>query len=229
MWVQILGMRRGGIIAPGSPFLIAPAPEPANNHTRPCSPPNCGIFPEQVAHPITGTCDRHPVVVGQMHGGGFDARPVLHRRLNLRRKFTPMPLAARATCFQHLMLGDFMTQRRNLEYLVGLDHHRFGQRTMAGIASTRRPVRLDVVRLRDPLQCVAGVPLLTSHSPLHLDSGQDAAQRGCRHCEKFTASQPSSLTTSQTRSTSSFRMSGKMGRERVSPQSRSVTGRSPGR
>jgi len=84
-----------------------------------------------------------------MHHGGFEARPVLHRRRNILGELAPMHLAAGATRFENPVLGvlgDFVAQGRAVEHLAGLDHDRVDQWEMTGGTVARREVGPDVVR-----------------------------------------------------------------------------------
>lgn len=121
---------------------------------------------EQVAQQLAGARHRHHMLVGQMHHGGLDARPVLHRRRDIVGKFAPMHLAASATRFENPVLGDFVAQGRDIEHLAGLDHNRVGQRASAGGAVDRRDMGFDMIWLRDLLQGVAGVAWLSARGLL---------------------------------------------------------------
>ena len=117
---------------------------------------------EQAAGKLAGACHRHHVVVGQMHHGGLDARPVLHRRRDIFGKLAPVYLAASAARFENLVFGDFVTQGRNVEHLAGFDHDCVGQRLLASGAMARRAVGFDVIRVLDFFQGMAGVARLSA-------------------------------------------------------------------
>ena len=118
--------------------------------------------PEEIARQRASARHRHHVMVGQMHHGGFDSWPVLHRRRNCGGKLAPVHFPAEASRFEHPVLGDLVTQGRDVEYLAGFGDHRAGQRAMADIAMVRRRVCFDMIRLRDFLQGVSGVPFLST-------------------------------------------------------------------
>lgn len=73
-----------------------------------------------------------------------------------------MHFPAEAPRFEHPVLGDLVTQGRDVEYLAGFGDHRAGQGAMASIAMARRRMGFDVIRLRDFLQGVPGVAFLSA-------------------------------------------------------------------
>jgi hypothetical protein len=51
---------------------------------------------EEGTHQVSRALRRQHVVLGQVHRGPFQARPILHRRLHAFGKLAPVPLAAGA-------------------------------------------------------------------------------------------------------------------------------------
>lgn len=101
-------------------------------------------------------------MVGQMHDGGLDARPVLHWRRDFGRKLAAMHLATGALRFEHLVFGDLVMQAWNIKHLAGLDNRSRGQRTKTGITVARWRVGFNVIHCRSLLQGATGVPLLAA-------------------------------------------------------------------
>lgn len=108
---------------------------------------------------FAGARHLHHVMVRQMHHRSLDAQAILNQRRDAIGERTP---AAQATDFRHPMLGRFVAQGGNVEYLAGFNHLPARQRAMTGIAVGRWAMGLDVSRMDDALQVMPVVPLLSS-------------------------------------------------------------------
>ena len=122
---------------------------------------NRGLSIVEIAHQIGGPLRRHHMVLGQVHHRRLQARPVLHRRLDPFGKLAPVLLATGALRREHLVLRDLVMQHRQVKDLARFDHVAWPQRPPADLASRRRPMGDDVMRMRGSLQGMPLVPWLT--------------------------------------------------------------------